>query len=155
MLIKYYRPLWNDTSVKFSFGNSGHENNNCYKYHIDEDEHTIETMIERVQNIKGVKGVERVKATRLHFLKEASRKVTGSPNQKKSGRTFKSGTCRACKSRRCTQSKTCRTCKTCRTWRMWWGVWISTADPVPQSDHNTLICKSVLIGLKVFNLSCM
>ena len=82
MLIKNYRPLWNDTTVKFSFGNSGHENNNCYKYHIDEDEDTTETMIERVQNIKGVKGVERVKATRLHFLKEASRKVTGSPNQK-------------------------------------------------------------------------
>ena len=39
-------------------------------------------MIERVQIVKGGKHVERVKVTRLHFLKEASRKVTGSPNQK-------------------------------------------------------------------------
>ena len=42
-------------TVKFSFGNSGDENNNCYKYHIDEDKDTIETMIERVQSVKGVK----------------------------------------------------------------------------------------------------
>ena len=46
-------------------------------------------MIERVQIVKGGKDVERVKATRLHFLKEACRKVTGSPNQKKYGRTLK------------------------------------------------------------------
>ena len=39
-------------------------------------------MIERLQIVKSIKGVERVKVTRLHFLKEASRKVTGSPNQK-------------------------------------------------------------------------
>ena len=39
-------------------------------------------MIERVQIVKGGKDVERVKVTRLHFLKEACRKVTGSPNQK-------------------------------------------------------------------------
>ena len=105
-------------TVKFSFGNSGDENNNCYKYHIDEDNETIETMIERIQSVKGVEAVdvahaERVKITRLHFLSEASRKVIGLPNQKKSGRTFKIGTCRTCKSR-CTQSKTCRTCRTCR-----------------------------------------
>ena len=39
-------------------------------------------MIERVQIVKGGKNVERVKVTRLHFLKEASGKITGSPNQK-------------------------------------------------------------------------
>ena len=74
-------------TVKFSFGNSGDENNNCYKYYIDEDNETIETMIERIQSVKGVETVEvahaeRVKIIRLHFLKEASRKVTGLPNQK-------------------------------------------------------------------------
>lgn len=74
--------MWNETTLKFSFGNSGDENNNCEKYHIDEDKDTIEIMIERVQIVKGGKDVERVKVTRLHFLKEASRKVTGSPNQK-------------------------------------------------------------------------
>lgn len=74
--------MWKETTVKFSFGNSGDENNNRKKYHIDEDKDTIETMIERLQIVKGIKGVERVKVTRLHFVKEASRKVTGSPNQK-------------------------------------------------------------------------
>ena len=44
-------------------------------------------MKQQKQSVKGVEAVEvahaeRVKITRLHFLKEASRKVTGLPNQK-------------------------------------------------------------------------
>ena len=34
-LIEYYNPLWNNRSVRFSFGNAKDPNNNWYAYHID------------------------------------------------------------------------------------------------------------------------
>ena len=49
MLIDYHRPLWNDKTVKFSFGNADGVNNNWNKYHVAKDEKTIKEMIERVR----------------------------------------------------------------------------------------------------------
>lgn len=49
MLIEYYNPLWNDKSVKFSFGNSDDEDNNWNKYHVAKDEDTRKDMIKRVR----------------------------------------------------------------------------------------------------------
>ena len=50
MLIEYYSPLWNyNNIVAFSFGNAGDDNNNWKKYHVDQDEYTIECMIECVR----------------------------------------------------------------------------------------------------------
>ena len=49
MLIEYYSPLWNDPKVHLSFGNAGDDNNNWKKYHVDQDEYTIECMIECVR----------------------------------------------------------------------------------------------------------
>ena len=34
MLIAHYKPLWNDKSVKLSFGNARDPNNNWYAYHV-------------------------------------------------------------------------------------------------------------------------
>ena len=50
MLIEYYSPLWNfNNIVAFSFGNAGDDSNNWKKYHVDQDEYTIECMIECVR----------------------------------------------------------------------------------------------------------
>lgn len=48
-LIEYYNPLWNDPTVKFSFGNSDDEDNNWNKYHVAKDEDTRKDMIKRVR----------------------------------------------------------------------------------------------------------
>lgn len=48
----YHKPLWNDKSVQFSFGNGGDPNNNWYKYHISMDRCTIEEAINRVKDYK-------------------------------------------------------------------------------------------------------
>lgn len=50
MLIEYHGPLWNDKTVKFSFGNADGVNNNWNKYHVAKDEETITEMIESVRN---------------------------------------------------------------------------------------------------------
>ena len=49
MLIEYYNPLWNDSTVQFSFGNSDDEDNNWNKYHVAKDEDTRKDMIKRVK----------------------------------------------------------------------------------------------------------
>ena len=46
----HHKPLWNDKSVKFSFGNADGANNNWYKYHVSQDKRTIEKMIDRVRD---------------------------------------------------------------------------------------------------------
>ena len=56
MLIEYYNPLWNDPTVKFSFGNPDDpddpddEDNNWNKYHVAKDADTRKDMIKRVRN---------------------------------------------------------------------------------------------------------
>ena len=46
----HYKPLWNDKSVKFSFGNADGPNNNWCKYHVSQDKRTIKEMIDRVRD---------------------------------------------------------------------------------------------------------
>ena len=46
MLIEHFSPVWNSETVKFSFGNGNSPDNKWNKYHIQEDEETIRTMLE-------------------------------------------------------------------------------------------------------------
>lgn len=50
LLIKYYDPLWNNTKVKFSFGNGNSKGNNWYQYHRKKDRRVRNKMINRVRN---------------------------------------------------------------------------------------------------------
>ena len=60
MLIEYYSPLWNDTAVKLSFGNASDESNNWYKYHVDEDDKTINNIIENVESFQLSQATQRL-----------------------------------------------------------------------------------------------
>ena len=48
----YYKPLWNDKTAQFFFGNGDDSNNNWYKYHISKDRRTIKETINRVRDYK-------------------------------------------------------------------------------------------------------
>ena len=50
LLIEYYDPLWNNTKVKFSFGNGNYKGNNWYQYHRKKDRRVRNKMINRVRN---------------------------------------------------------------------------------------------------------
>lgn len=46
----YYKPLWNDKTAQFFFGNGDDPNNNWYKYHVSKDKRTIKKMINHVRD---------------------------------------------------------------------------------------------------------
>ena len=52
MLIDHYDPLWNNSTVKFSFGNAKDKKNNWFKYHVAMVNYRREEMIERVRNFQ-------------------------------------------------------------------------------------------------------
>ena len=52
MLIQYYNPLWNNKSVKFSFGNAKDPNNNWYAYHVAKVKCRRREMMKRVRVYK-------------------------------------------------------------------------------------------------------
>ena len=52
MLIHHYNPLWNNKSVKFSFGNAKDPNNNWYAYHVAKVKYRRREMIKRVRVYK-------------------------------------------------------------------------------------------------------
>lgn len=49
MLIDHYKPLWNDKSVKFSFGNAKDPNNSWYAYHVAKVKCRRREMMKRVR----------------------------------------------------------------------------------------------------------
>ena len=51
-LIEYYDPLWNNKSVKFSFGNAKDPNNNWYAYHVDKVKRLRREMMKRIRVYK-------------------------------------------------------------------------------------------------------
>ena len=48
-LIEYYDPLWNNKSVRFSFGNAKDPNNNWYAYHVDKVKCLRREMMKRIR----------------------------------------------------------------------------------------------------------
>lgn len=50
MLIEYFSPLWNDNTIKFSFGNALANSSNWHNYHIEQDRDTIAHIIRLVSD---------------------------------------------------------------------------------------------------------
>ena len=52
MFIAHYDPLWNNKTVKLSFGNAKNKKNNWYKYHVAMVRYKRREIIQRVRNFQ-------------------------------------------------------------------------------------------------------